>query len=183
MKVKDVIIKACDFVACDELEEKLRKGESLSEEDENLKNKLVKCFNLVREEIACEYQPILIAEKFEIKNFKLELKSFSNEVVEIYSIKDRYGRNVHYKIFDNYIFVCGKDVEVIYSTSPKQLTFDDDFSASLPERIFAYGVAREYFFLNNLYQDANIWEERFKGSLQIMLRQKSEVKIPRRSWL
>ncbi|MBQ8444632.1 MAG: hypothetical protein IJX25_04700 [Clostridia bacterium] len=183
MKVKDVIIKACDFVNKDDLAKSLVDGSALSEEDFSLQEKLVKCFNLIREEIASEYQPILQVEKFTVKNFKLELSSFSNDVLEIYSIKDKYGRNVHYKIFDGYIFVCGKEVEVIYSTPASTLTIDDDFSSSLPERIFAYGVAREYFFINSLYEDANIWEERFKGSLQIMLRRKSEIKMPRRSWI
>ena len=79
--------------------------------------------------------------------------------------------------------MCGKDVEVIYSTPALELKEDEEFTSNLPERIFAYGVAREYFFIKNLYEDANIWEERFKGSLQIMLRRKSEVKIPRRSWI
>lgn len=183
MKVKDIIIKACDFVGKDDLASALLAGTELSDEVIALQDKMVKCFNLIREEIASEYQPILQVENFVVKNFKLELNSFSNDVLEIYSIKDRYGRNVHYKIFDGYIFVCGKEVEVIYSTPAKQLTIDDDFTSSLPERIFAYGVAREYYFINNLYEDANIWEERFKGSLQIMLRRKSEVKVPRRSWI
>lgn len=182
MKVKDVIVKACDFIGKDELASNLITGAEVPEENLALQQKLVKCFNLIREEIASEYQPILHVEKFIVKNFKLELSSFENEVVEIYSIKDRFGRNVHYKIFDGYIFVCGKDVEVIYSTIAQELEINDEFSSNLPERIFAYGVAREYFFLSGLYEDANIWEERFKGALQIMLRRKSEVKVPRRSW-
>ncbi|MBQ8908797.1 MAG: hypothetical protein IJY90_00695 [Clostridia bacterium] len=183
MKVKDIIIKACDFVGKDELASVLNAGGELSDENVALQEKLVKCFNLIREEIASEYQPIMQVEKFVVKNFKLEFSSFANDVLEIYAVKDKYGRNVHYKIFEDYIFVCAKDVEVIYSTPAMALSVDEEFTSNLPERIYAYGVAREYFFINNLYEDANIWEERFKGSLQIMLRRKSEVKIPRRSWI
>ena len=183
MKVKDIVVKACDFVGKDDLANALREGQDLSADFTALQNKLIKCFNLVREEIASEYQPLMQVEKFVVKNFKLEMSAFSKDVLEIYSIKDRYGRNVHYKIFDDYIFVCGKDVEVIYSTPASQLSIDDDFSSNLPERVFAYGVAREFFFLNGLYEDANMWEDRFKGSLQILLRRKSEVRMPRRSWI
>ena len=118
-----------------------------------------------------------------MKNFKLEFSSFSLPVLEIYSIKDRLGRNVNYKIFDSYIFVCAKEVEVIYSTSADVLALEDDFSSTLPERIFAYGVAREHFFHNGFYEDANMWEGRFKGSLEIVLRKKTQVHIPKRRWL
>ncbi|MBQ8792130.1 MAG: hypothetical protein IJZ62_00725, partial [Clostridia bacterium] len=62
MKVKDVIIKACDFVNKDDLAKNLVNGSALSEEDLSLQEKLVKCFNLIREEIASEYQPILQVE-------------------------------------------------------------------------------------------------------------------------
>lgn len=183
MLVKDVIIKACDFIGKEEMSAKLKAGETLASQEDELIETLVKQFNLVREEIASEYQPILKSESFVVKNFKLEFSSFSSPVLEIYSIKDRLGRNVNYKIFDGYIFVCGKDVEVIYSTLAEGLTIEDEFSATLPERIFAYGVAREYFFHNGFYEDANMWEGRFKGSLEIVLRRKSRVQIPKRRWL
>ena len=180
MYIKDIILKSCDFIGKEDLAEAI-KSSSLTEKDQLEVDDLVKCFNLVRDEIASEYQPILQVEKFVVKNFKLEFDKFAKPALEILSIKDRFGRNVNYKIFEGYIFVCGKEVEVIYSTAPQQLTIE--FSSNLPERVFAYGVAREYFFINNLYEDANIWEGRFKGALQILLRRKSEVKMPRRRWI
>ena len=71
MKVKDVIIKACDFIGEDELAVAMQKAENITSEQNELKEKLLKCFNLVREEIACEYQPIMQVEKFTIKNFPI----------------------------------------------------------------------------------------------------------------
>ena len=182
MYVKDIILKSCDFIGDEELYEEIV-SQSLTEENQKNVERLVKYFNLIRDEIAREYQPQLEVEKFVVKKFKLEFSSFAKQPIEIYSIKDRFGRNVNYKIFDGYIFVCGKEVEVIYSTTPEELTFEGEFNSSLPERLFAYGIAREYFFLNGQYDDANIWEGRFKGALQILLRRKSEVKTPRRRWI
>lgn len=183
MKVKEVILKACDFIDKQELAMAIKSGAVLSDEQQTDKENLVAYFNLVREEIANEFQPIMQAEKFVVKNFKLSFSDFSKDVQDIYSIRDKFGRNVNYKIFEDYIFVCGKEVEVIYSSKAEPLVFESEFSSNLPERIFAYGIAREFFFLNNLYEDANVWEGRFKGALSIMLRRKSEVKIPQRRWI
>ena len=183
MLVKDIIIKSCNFICQDELARKLKENEILSEEEEKIVADLVEKFNLTREEIASEYQPILKSEEFEVKNFKLLLSSFSSSPLQIFSVKDKVGRNVNYKIFDDYIFVCGKNVEVIFSTLALPLTFDDEFTSSLPERVYAYGVAREYYFANSHYEDANMWEGRFKGSLEILLRRQSQVILPKRRWL
>lgn len=183
MKVKDVILKACDFIGKDDLSLVLSSSAQLSDEQQVLSDNLVKYFNLVRQEIANEFQPIMQAERFTVKNFKLSFSDFSKSVQEIYAVKDKFGRNVNYKIFEDYIFVCGKDVEVIYSSAPEELSLEGELSSNLPERIFAYGVAREYYFIHNLYEDANIWEGRFKGALEIMLRRKSEIRIPQRRWI
>lgn len=183
MLVKDIIIKSCNFICQDELATKLKENQTLSSEEEKLVFALIEHFNLTREEIASEYQPILKTEEFEVKNFKLLFSSFSSSPLQIFSVKDRLGRNVNYKIFEDYVFVCGKNVEVIYSTLATPLNLEDEFSSNLPERVYAYGVAREYYFQNAHYEDANMWEGRFKGSLEILLRRQSQVIMPKRRWL
>ena len=183
MKVKDAIIKACDFVGKDELALSLKNSQTLTQQQDELCNRLVSYFNLIRQEIAQCYQPNLQAEIFAVKNFKLEFSKFSKPLQEIYSIKDKFGRNVNYKVFDGYVFVCAKEVEVIYSSDVEPLALESEFFSQLPERVFAYGIAREYFFVENLYEDANVWEGRFKGALEIMTRRKSEIRIPQRRWI
>lgn len=183
MLVKDIIIKSCNFICQDELANKLKENQSLSEAEEKMVADLVEKFNLTREEIASEYQPILKSQEFEVKNFKLPLNSFSSSPLQIFSVKDKLGRNVNYKLFDDYIFVCGKNVEVIFSTLALPLGIEDEFSSTLPERVYAYGTAREYYFANSHYEDANMWEGRFKGSLEILLRRQSQVILPKRRWL
>ena len=78
--------------------------------------------------------------------------------------------------------VFANEVEIIYKTFPTELTLSQSFSSTIPERVYAYGVAREYYFNQTLFDDAEIWEERFKNSLQILTRKKSEIKMPKRRW-
>ena len=57
-----------------------------------------------------------------------------------------------------------------------------DFYNGLSARIFAYGIASEYFLSDGLSEDAEIWEERFKESLFVLSRKRSETKLPKRKW-
>ena len=86
-------------------------------------------------------------------------------------------------MFDDYIIAMANVVEVVYTTLPQELTLQSQFSSVLPERVYAYGIAREYYFLQTLFDDADIWEERFKNTLQVLQRKRSDTVMPRRRWL
>ena len=49
-------------------------------------------------------------------------------------------------------------------------------------RILAYGVASEYCFLEMLYDDATLWENRYKNALLCAQRKKGELKLKKRGW-
>ena len=74
-------------------------------------------------------------------------------------------------------------VDIIYQAEPAELAIDSEFYSTLPNRIYAYGIAREYYFQQTLFDEADIWEERFKNTLSIMARKRSETHIPKRRWL
>ena len=59
MLVKDIILKACVFTSSDELASLVEKGSELNEEMQHLLGKFIKCFNLTRNEIESEYEPML----------------------------------------------------------------------------------------------------------------------------
>jgi hypothetical protein len=185
MRVKDIVLKACDFIGNEELPEILQSGETdgLSEEQSEELSTLIKCFNLVRNEVATEYKNIVKIEKFTTENGKVDFDKFSFGVVDILAVKDKVGDDVKFKVFDDYLTANATEIEVYYSSSPKELTIDDEFTSNLPERVFAYGVAKEYYFLQNLYDDAEVWNGRFKNSLQSLLKKKSETVISRRRWI
>ena len=182
MLVKDVIKLACNFTENDEIANAIKNNTTLSENQSVVVDMLMNCFNLVRNEIATEYVPILVRETITPNDFKIYFSSLSNSVFEIVSVKDMRGRNVKYKKFEDYIMTFAGQVEILYKTIPQDLTISQSFSSAIPERVFAYGVAREYYFNQTLFDDADIWEERFKNSLKVLTRKKSEIKMPNRRW-
>ncbi len=183
MLVKDIILKACIFTANDELANLVEEGGGLDEEMQNLLDKFVKCFNLVRNEIASEYEPLLKEEIVETEKGKILFSSLQEKVVEVVSVKDMNDNSLVFKNFDNYVEVNCPKVKIYYNAYPQTLTIDGEFNSTLPERVYAYGTAREYYFIESLYEDASIWDERFKNSLQNLIRKKSQTIMPVGRWV
>ena len=183
MLVKDIIILACDFTENQDLGKALEENSSLTDEQTLLCDSLVKCFNLVNSEIASDYTPLLKNEDLKTKDFKVNFSDFTFVPSQIYAVKDKNGRKVRFKVFDNYLIAFASTINVTYTSLPDDMALTSEFTTTLPERIYAYGVAREYYFLQSLFDDADIWEERFKDALQIFCRKRSEVVMPERRWL
>lgn len=171
MKVKNILTLACNFTD----------NEKLIENEET--EKMLECFNLVRSEVACEYMPICESEEFEIKDFKLLLSNFKRKPLQILSVKDRFGRNLRFKVFPEYLIVYGSKAKITYTVQPEKVGAEDEIEDSLPERVYAYGVAREYLMREGMFEDAEIFEVRFKNSLKVLLHKRSETVLPRRRWL
>ena len=99
--------------------------------------------------------------------------------------KGSFGKSVRYKLYPNYIEVFGRAKSITYSFLPSDFALSDEFEFynGLSARIYAYGVASEYLLCDGLSEDAEIWEERFKESLFVLSRKKSETRLPKRRWI
>ena len=183
MLVKDIIKLACEFIDKKQLALKIETSADLNEEEIKEVDEIVKCFNLVREEIATEIYPIVKIDRVKTHNLKVAFSQLEFAPISILTVKDNAGRNVRHRILDEGIVAFASEVEVWYSTKPEILSVDEEFSSTLPERVYAYGVAREYYIKNALYNDAEIWEERFKNSIEMLAPKKSGRILPRRRWL
>ncbi len=184
MTVKDILKLVCEFVGEKELFASLNAGEgSFTKREQEKLDTMVRCFNLVNEEIASDYLPYLTKEEVEAKGEILSYSSLSKKVVHIYEIKNRFGMNLKFKLFPDFVEVFGKAKSVVYSFLPQPLSLEDTVEAfsGLTARIFAYGVASEYLLIDGL--DCEVWEERFKQSLFMLSRKMGEHTLPKRRWL
>ena len=182
MLVKDIIKLACEFIGLETVKAGIESN-NLTEEDELVCDSLVNLFNLINDEITSEYIPIYRKERVKCNDFKVNYSSLKEEPLQIISVKDIYGRKIRFKAFEDHIVAIASMVEIIYTVKSERLEIDDEISSSLPERVYAYGIVREYYFLQTMFDDADVWEERFKNSLQVLQRRKSETTMARRRWL
>ncbi len=188
MTTKQVINLAATFLGLDDFLECsyfLENDEEMSDNSTQILNQLVRCLNLVVDEIATEYLPIYAYKKIVLTNGEFAIKEIDPNINCITKITNSGGHSVAFKILQGNIVCCENDVMVWYKKTPQKATKDGEvetFANLLSERILGYGVAMEYSFLNNSYDDATIWESRYKQSLLNIARKKKELKLKERKW-
>lgn len=184
MSIKDIIILACSFTENEELKEALSSNTaSLDEKQADLVNMFVECFNLIANEIASDYIPHYERETYVTDDFKINYSSFSSVPLKIVSVVDKNGHKVRFKAFDDYLMALASEVTVTYLSQPEEKGLNDSVASVIPMRIYAYGMAREYYLMQTLYEEADIWQERFIQALQSLSRRKNETRVPARRWL
>ena len=128
MLVKDIIKLACSFIGQTSLEKALDEEATLSEDEQLICDSLVNFFNLVYNEVACEYIPIYNKERVKCEDFKVKFSSLTENPLQIISVKDICGRKVKFKVFDDHLVAIASAVDVLYSVQPK--------SYQLSERLY-----------------------------------------------
>lgn len=186
MKVKDIIKIACDYIGCDDIVSKLELSEpNLSENQQKTVNNLVKCLNLVQNEIATEFIPLSTIEEVKAQDFKVLYSSFSKKPIAIVDARDKFYRRVRFRAFADYLMIYAASAKVKYYYQPAEITSceQDLTEALVPMRTYAYGVVREYYLQQSLSDEADIFEVRFKDSIEVFSRKKNQICMPRRRWL
>jgi hypothetical protein len=188
MEIVNIIKNACVFLQKDELIDTTELGgDSTSTEAQKKElNMLLRCLNLVYNQIATDYIPLIKTEKITPINGEILFSDLDKKILDIKRIQDKFGIRVNYKLYPDKILTINGEVEITYSYEPEEITsleMDmESFSEKLTERVMAYGVAMEYSFISGLHDDASIWETRFKDGLLIAARKKSESRLPNRRW-
>ncbi|MBQ9716070.1 MAG: hypothetical protein IJV77_06655 [Clostridia bacterium] len=147
---------------------------------------LVRCANLVIKEVACEYIPLLHKQKITASDGKIPYSAFEKLLLEIRSIKDEKGQDVSFFTLPDHVAIQDGSFEVSYTYIPTDKGFFDDLDfcgTKASDRIFAYGTAAEYCLINGNYDEALMWERRYKDALLVATRKNTEVVLPRRRWV
>ena len=181
MTINNVIKLSCDFVNLPELKEFVG-VEGADEANQEKLNKLLKCLNLAYEEICSEFLPILHKEAIVSNNGEFYFSNLTKPICAVISLKTVTGQPLKYSLSSDHISFEGDSAILVYAVVPDQLNFSDEIETIIPERVLAYGTAREYFLMQSLSDEATIFETRFKDSLENVVRKKSTLKLPVKSW-
>ena len=188
MEIKNVIKLACLFLGKDDYENLSSLGGTQTETDAETKdlNFLLRCLNLTYQEIASDYIPLFATDTVETSSGKIVFSKLTKKLNEIKSVSEN-GFRVKYMLYPDYIKTDAKTVDITYSYLPAELTTLtstlETFTNKVSEMVLAYGTAMEYCFISGLYDDATMWEKRFKDALEIKAAKKSEKKLPNRRWI
>ncbi len=184
MKTKTAIYYAAMFLSLEEVCESIESGEMTAETEKEI-SILLKCANLIVNEITTDWIPLKKREKITVTGGERRLSDLEKPLMDVYKLLDGCGNEVKFRQFFDRIFCDDGDYIIEYSYFPDELTLESEipFVISAPAvRVIAYGIACEYDIISGLTAEATVWENKFIDGLKSATRAKRELKVKGRRW-
>ena len=192
MKVIDILKDACTFLQMEDeydylssynIDSNTFSNESSDSVSRNVKL-LSKCVSLVVDTICSEYIKLKDSVYVYTIDGRIKYSDISeNQVYSIVSVEDDGGL-VQFSDYNSEICVSNSGrYRVTYLYGISNLDYDSDLSIfRLPSKDIAYGVISEFLYIEKLYDDASIWDKRFKSTILNLLSNKKHLYIKPRRW-
>lgn len=188
MKIRD-IVRLADTMLSAGIDERAFCKEEMDDElfdlikSDKALAKLISCANLALCELAEEYLPLTTRENVVAEGI-VPYQAFCQSPVQILSAKQ--NGNVRYVYRPEGVeFDAKGEIEVEYTYRPRQKEFLEEAavgSSQISGRTLAYAACAEYCLQNGSYEEAQIWDKRYKDNLLNALSKKSELAMRKRRW-
>lgn len=146
---------------------------------------LLRCFNLVENELAIDYLPLYAEEEVETDTGAVFFAFLSKPVVRVIRVCDEWGNDAPFRLFPEYIKTQAGKIVVRYTYTPEEKGLEDDcdFPAYASLRLFAYGIASEYSLASGLFEESAVWDKKYKDAIQATYRSSTCRRIRSRRWV
>jgi len=185
MEVKNIIKKVAALTNNIELVNAIENNNFTPEQQEEI-NLLVDCVNLTNSNIAANYIKIFNIKKINNNKGTISFSSISTDLIyEVVSVKDSSGKDVNFTITPSGIITKTGEVSIRYSYFPKDVEFSSvitNYPTKISERNFVFGVISEYLYVKGVFDEALVWEERFKNEMQSLVRTQKSIVTKSRRW-
>ncbi len=182
MTVKETILLAAGELG---VEERVRdyldgKGETGKRETEVL----LRCFNLVENEVALDYLPLYCEDEVDSETGFIAYSELTRPAVRVLGVADMWGNSAPFKLFPQYLKTQPGRVKIVYTYTPAEKTAEEnsDFVLQASPRLFAYGIAAEYCLAAGLYEEAAVWDKKYKDALTAAYRNRTSKVMRSRRW-
>lgn len=147
-------------------------------------HELLRCFNLVENELALDYLPLFAEEDILTDTGAVYFSDLENKPVRVVEVRDSFGNAVSYRLFPEYLKTQAGKITVRYAYAPAEKFFPDhsDFTLFASVRLFAYGMASEYLTANGLFEEGAVWDKKYKEAIAAAYRSKPAKRIASRRW-
>lgn len=151
---------------------------------------LLRCYNLVENEVALDYFPLETEETFAVADIGqggiLPFKAFAYAPVEVLSVKGESGLPLSHKSRPTGLIMPqnATRVHILYTYSPKEKEWGDDAEVSpqVSERLLSFGVCCEYCLTNGQYAEAAAWEKKYREALRAANTGHKKLAVRSRRW-
>ena len=156
-----------------------------SQEGEVEVEALLRCFQLVENELALDYLPLYAEEELETDTGCVPYDAFSRAIVRIVKVTDEWGNEAPFTLFPNYLKTQGGKWKIRYAYAPEKKTLDgkSDYTLYVSTRLLAYGMATEYALSQGLFEEASVWDKKYKDAVASAYRAKPPKRISARRWI
>ncbi|MBE7087726.1 MAG: hypothetical protein E7369_05460 [Clostridiales bacterium] len=142
-------------------------------------NSLTVCANVVINELACTYIPMIKSETIKVNDGKLYFNDLTETPLKIVKVCDKDGKELAHTFYPKYLAVDSDCVSIEYKYMPPNLGLTDKIDyeeTSVPVRLLAFGTIAEYALLERDFDKSVMWRNRYNSLLTEMISPKN-VKI------
>ncbi len=181
--VKDVVLAAASALGIyNVVAGFLEHGDMNGAEDTEL---LIRCFNMVENELALDYLPLYAEEEVETETGCVYYSELSRSAVRVVKVEDAWGNDTAFRLFPEYLKTQGGKIKIRYAYAPEKKTIADesDYHSYASVRLFSYGVAAEYSLSMGLFEEAAVWDKKYKDAITSAYRTNPCKVIQSRRWI
>ena len=183
--VENVVRLAAQMLGLGETAEEYFDGNP-SDEAKRIVQGLVSCFNLVENELAVDYVPLVCEETLSTdEQGNIEYARLSKKVAYIITVRNQYGAIVKAKRMPTHLALEVGEYTVRYAAFPAEKTAKDgcEYETGVSARLLAYGVAAEYCLHKGLYAEHAAWDKKYKEALLIACKSRGVGRLKERAWI
>lgn len=182
MTVKEAILLAADEIGAGE---RVRDYfENSAETGKKETETLLRCFNIVENELALDYLPLYAEEDVRTETGAVRYIELTYPVVRVLRVTDEWGNALPFKLFPEYLKTQPGLIRLAYTYTPKEKTAEEnsDYVLQASPRLFAYGMASEYCLACGLYEEGAAWDKKYKDALAAAYRSRPSRVMRSRRW-
>ncbi len=180
--VKDILSAAAESMGRADLAREAEAGSSSSEE----LSLLLRAFNVIQNEIALDYFPLKAQDNVNVRTGKVPYTQFAEIPVRILRVTlTETGEDVGFEVFPDYVATDVRDlITITYEYAPrnKKLTENAAFDPAISVRLLSYGTASEFLVACGRYNEACVFDRKYREALGAAGRQKKAVTLRARRW-
>lgn len=182
MTVKEILASAAGMLGRADVADFLENGVGSDVKAlESERDVLLRCYNSVEREMACDYRPLRFTESIASNGF-VGYSALSKRPVEVEKVIQS-GVQVPFIACTEGVKTPQGVVEIAYRYVPERKAADDESDYTEREsRALASGVACEYSLACGLYEQALTWDARYKAALAALCRGRG-MTLKMRRWI
>ncbi|MCL2755926.1 MAG: hypothetical protein FWE45_02625 [Firmicutes bacterium] len=164
MKIKQILSNVAEILGLADVVELVKSNVAINELHQNTNYRLLlRCASLVVANLATHYSEITHTQRVNTQiNGRINFSVFEHPPTNIKMVRQITGERMRFRTFIDHIIVNqpGK-FDVTFTYVPKIISGNETNPFPLPPAALEYGIMAEYAFLSGMFNEAQVWNEKF----------------------